>query len=334
MALVYRGLRDRWHAVAEAYDLWHCRGCGLYWLDPLPRIVAETDTHYPADYHAYHREEFSERRRPLARFRSALRRDMLATFFGYPVASSARTGWRRALLRTVLPFFGGRATYGLGPRFPVFVPGGRLLEVGVGDGAVLRLLRDLGWSVGGVDISPVACEVARTRYGILVHQGELATAQLPDASYDVILMSHVLEHASDPLVTLERARSLLSPRGNLIVVVPNAGALGFKLFGRYWGYLDPPRHLWQFSMANLQALAARAGLRVLQKGSLSTLAAAVPWVSWCCYRVEARNADKTPPSPSPVAFRAFGTLLGLAEATLVSFGSTSGEEIFVIGGRT
>jgi hypothetical protein len=166
-----------------------------------------------------------------------------------------------------------------------------------------------------------------------VYQGELATVEIPDRSFDVILMSHVLEHTSDPVATLERARALLSPGGELIIVVPNARALGFGLFGRYWGYLDPPRHLWQFSAANLEALAGRCGLRVKRRGSLHALAAPLPWVSWRCYRVEAGGEAQMPPTPSPAAFRVVGSLLGLAEAALAAMGAAAGEEVFVIAGH-
>jgi 2-polyprenyl-3-methyl-5-hydroxy-6-metoxy-1,4-benzoquinol methylase len=299
----------------------------------LPRLSEQGPTYYPDDYHAYHRETFSEHPRLLASLRNAVRRAVLATFYGYPIPAHRLRGWRRAVLWCTLPLVRGRAIYGLGPRFPSFVANGRLLEVGCGDGTVLSLLRDLGWSVEGVDIGGVARERAWERFRILVHQGELPDVDLPEGAFDVILMSHVLEHVTDPFATLQRARDLLSARGSLLLVVPNARGLGFRLFGRYWGYLDPPRHIWQFSLESLLKLTARAGLRVEQKGSPAPLAVSLPWATWRCYRVEGQNAHKRPPSPSPLAFRLLGHALRLIEATLARLGINSGEEIFLIAGR-
>jgi len=46
--------------------------------------------------------------------------------------------------------------------------------------------------------------------------------QLPikDASFDVLIMSHLLEHISEPLGLLEESYRLLRPKGKLILTIP------------------------------------------------------------------------------------------------------------------
>src|SRR5207245_8002945 len=49
--------------------------------------------------------------------------------------------------------------------------------------------------------------------------------------------------------------------GQFRVFVPNAGGLGHRQFGRNWGGLDPPRHLYHFTPRALRVLMGRAGFR-------------------------------------------------------------------------
>ncbi|MBI4240699.1 MAG: class I SAM-dependent methyltransferase [Candidatus Rokubacteria bacterium] len=137
--------------------------------------------------------------------------------------------------------------------------GGRVLEIGCGRGELLTALRDRGLEVEGVDLSPQAVRMA-SRSGIRVVQGTILTAGFAEESYDLIVMAQVLEHIPDPLGTLQRVRALLRPKGWLYIEVPNAGSFESRLFGRYWGGWDVPRHLYGFSPTTLAALVERAGL--------------------------------------------------------------------------
>lgn len=45
----------------------------------------------------------------------------------------------------------------------------------------------------------------REKFGLTIHQGVLEDLELPTHSFDAIIMNHVLEHVSDPRITLETA---------------------------------------------------------------------------------------------------------------------------------
>ncbi|ODR99964.1 hypothetical protein AUC68_02325 [Methyloceanibacter methanicus] len=62
-------------------------------------------------------------------------------------------------------------------------------------------------------------------------------------SFDVITLSHVLEHVPDPGTTLMQLRELLRGGGHLYIDTPNIDAIGHEVYGRYWQGLDVPRHL-------------------------------------------------------------------------------------------
>jgi SAM-dependent methyltransferase len=80
-----------------------------------------------------------------------------------------------------------------------------LLDVGCGDGALLVELarRRPGWALTGAEISPQASLIAAGRLpSLIVRTYDGARLPWPDASFDVGVLSHVLEHVSDAPATL------------------------------------------------------------------------------------------------------------------------------------
>ena len=119
-------------------------------------------------------------------------------------------------------------------------------------------MRALSWEVHGVEPDPAAAAAARVA-GIDVVTGTLADASWPDASFDAVTMSSVLEHLHDPGVALGSAFRLLAPGGLLHLVTPNGDALGAERFGTHWRGLEAPRHLVLFNRRSLTKLLAGCG---------------------------------------------------------------------------
>jgi SAM-dependent methyltransferase len=122
----------------------------------------------------------------------------------------------------------------------------------------LSTMRDLGWRVEGVDFDPAAAAAAAAR-GLAVRCGSLERQAFPDATFDAITMSHVVEHLPDPLQTLTECARILKPGGRLILWTPNTASLGHHLLKQCWRGLEPPRHLHLFSPASVRALLEKAG---------------------------------------------------------------------------
>jgi 2-polyprenyl-3-methyl-5-hydroxy-6-metoxy-1,4-benzoquinol methylase len=142
---------------------------------------------------------------------------------------------------------------------PAYVAGGKLLDVGCGNGNYLYSLRELGWETYGVEIDEQACHYAREVLGLTVSQGSLAEARFPDAFFDVITLRHVLEHLPDPGRTLATVYRLLREGGSILIEAPNIESLQARFFKARWFHLDIPRHLYHFAPATLQALLQKAG---------------------------------------------------------------------------
>ncbi|MBK7645348.1 MAG: class I SAM-dependent methyltransferase [Planctomycetes bacterium] len=139
----------------------------------------------------------------------------------------------------------------------------RICEFGCGSGTLLQALGALGHSVVGIEPDPAARQVAEER-GIQTYpdNAEAPPAALPNGSFDVVIMCHVLEHCLDPRRAIANARKALRPGGFLICETPNNVALGLKQSGTCWPWLDVPRHLNFFTAESLKRISALAGLNV------------------------------------------------------------------------
>ncbi len=126
--------------------------------------------------------------------------------------------------------------------------------------------------VVGVDREPAALAAARRLAGgrpELVCARDLA-ALAPEAGFDVILATDVLEHLPDDLGFLRAAARRLNPGGRLVLATQNAWSLNWLLEGlvrrlageRAWRGWDPT-HLRFYTPAGLAALLTRAGLAPL-----------------------------------------------------------------------
>lgn len=100
-------------------------------------------------------------------------------------------------------------------------PGNRLLEVGSATGHFLQIGRERGWSVTGIEISRWAARQCARNFGINVILGRYEEMELPACSFDVVVMTHVLEHLQSPRDALSKAWNTLREGGLLLAEVPN-----------------------------------------------------------------------------------------------------------------
>jgi len=119
----------------------------------------------------------------------------------------------------------------------------RCLDLGAGNGMTLRYLSLLGWQATGVEIDPVAAEQAHHVSGCDVRAGSLFDAGFRSGVFNMIHVSHVIEHLPDLKQTLGLCFDLLAPGGRLVVIYPNPNSLLVKRIDRFAVTWDPPRHL-------------------------------------------------------------------------------------------
>jgi len=107
-------------------------------------------------------------------------------------------------------------------RFP---PGGKLYDVGGGNGFVAHALQEAGHPAALVEPGPAGAARARETGVHEVVEATLAGSDLPAGRLDAIGVFDVIEHQADDRAFLELLRRYLRPGGRLYATVPAYGAL-------------------------------------------------------------------------------------------------------------
>lgn len=206
-----------------------CAGCGVLALEPQPDD-AELAAAYASEYYGSSRRKFVA---PLAA--------LVGVFQG---------GRARLVARRV-------------------ARGGRILDIGCGNGGFLEQMKRLGYQVEGTERSPDAAARAPAEASLTIHVGDLLDLELPARAYDAVTLWHVFEHLRQPRETLQRIHELLKPGGSLFLSLPNAESRQAQRYGLAWFHHDPPRHLFGFGPRSLARLLERTGFGVEQVSTWS-----------------------------------------------------------------
>ncbi len=235
--------RDLMFRGERPYDYHTCSVCGAVYQYPTPD-AAQIGSFYPDNYNIY---------QPPGHIRlpPGLDRAWLKRYGGY---AHLATGMLADLAAPITGAFR--------PVPPLrYRPDGILLDVGCGNGKYLLQMRELGWSVKGVEFNQKPVGICRAN-GLDVFHGDLLDAHFADSSFDAITAHHLIEHLPNPAKIVREMARILKPGGQLLVRTPNTGALGRAWLKHYWFADDVPRHLVLFNPASLARLAEASGLRV------------------------------------------------------------------------
>ena len=209
-----------------------CTGCGLVYTNPRPSDADDPEYYKSRYWHDYRSviapdEKFFQRRIPKVRGIAARCVRLLET-----------------------------------------VESPRVLEIGCGVGALSLLLHEgLGESADITAIEPSKghSAFAKQRTGLDVRHGLLdeIASELATASFDLVVMNHVLEHVTSARSVCDRVLELLRPGGCFVIEVPNVEQPGSRL-----SHFFHVAHNFNFSPATLRRLAMLAGFQVKSIESL------------------------------------------------------------------
>lgn len=205
-------------AVVYGYPIFECAYCGVgfVWPQPDATLLGE-----------YYRRHYWE------------------SYLGESAPLYDREDIREHILRPQLKL----AMRLLGHR-----SGARILDVGAGDGSMLRLLREAGFSdARGIEFSDEVAELARNVNGVDV-------TAVPDFSrfqadgFDLITLWAVIEHLRSPAEYVRHASRLLKPGGWFLLMTGDNSSLFARIQGSFDMWMYPPEHLYFFDRRSLRAL--------------------------------------------------------------------------------
>jgi SAM-dependent methyltransferase len=214
--------------TADRYDMGiptrQCEGCGLVMTNPVPSEDA-LSRFYREHYRRYYRKVESPSESHIEEYGLAERARDTAAFF------------KAAGLLDGNP---------------------HILDVGCAEGSLLRAISQVAphSTRVGIEPNPRFGEFARSWAGATVYS-DLAEVEQASARFNLIIINHVLEHIREPVLLLQRLIKLGAPNVRIYVDVPDAA--------RYRSIDDIHiAHLYHFTVASLQNIAARAGLHTIR----------------------------------------------------------------------
>jgi SAM-dependent methyltransferase len=143
------------------------------------------------------------------------------------------------------------------------------LELGCSHGGLVALLRLAGFEASGLELSPWVVDFARRTFDIPMYSGSIENQQIEPGSLDMIALFDVLEHISDPVITLTNCLKLLKPQGTLLIQTPKypENMTYDQMLARDDIFLDQLKaneHLYLYSIRSIREIFHRIGIDYLK----------------------------------------------------------------------
>ncbi len=144
----------------------------------------------------------------------------------------------------------------------------RWLDVGGGHGHFCLYAREVfpGTKFDGLDLASSVLEAEKKGWTDKSYRGlfpDLADRISRETSYDVVSMSHYLEHTRDPKIEIEAAAKILPRGGHLLIELPDPECRFGKIFKSFWLPWFQPQHQHFLSAANLERLLKENGFEAV-----------------------------------------------------------------------
>lgn len=147
---------------------------------------------------------------------------------------------------------------------PKIFPGTTVLDIGCGQGLQLAEIRKLRpyAKLYGMDISPKLVNLARKHVpGGDFQTGDADNLGYADSQFDVVVMTEVLEHLSDPVLALTQLKRVLKPGGWLLMTVPNRDWLRYDWYQDNRMAYQPVDDKW-YCVDEVQSYLKQAGFDI------------------------------------------------------------------------
>ncbi|MEI0579842.1 class I SAM-dependent methyltransferase [Brachyspira pilosicoli] len=134
-----------------------------------------------------------------------------------------------------------------------------ICEIGAFDGLLLSLFKKNNNNVFGYELNDDARNYAKKKYNIDLKENFLESK----SKYDIIILSHVIEHFREPIEILIKIKSMLKEGGFIYIEVPNSPMPNECSYEMLMRYLNT-EHIVNFNMDNLIKFAESANFKIIR----------------------------------------------------------------------
>lgn len=138
----------------------------------------------------------------------------------------------------------------------------KILDIGCGNGGLIQILKERGYkNVVGLDPSETCVSTMRNK-GIEAYHGGLFSKKTIEKTFDLVILSHVLEHIYDLSNAITNVKNYLKPNGLVYAETPNA-----TKYPEYYivpNYYFDTEHINHFSKLHQQNLFESYGYKLIE----------------------------------------------------------------------
>ncbi len=131
---------------------------------------------------------------------------------------------------------------------------GKVLEIGCGNGFLLKTLEAAGYDCYGVEPSPLAFGYAKNDLGLQVENSFLAESSFYNEQFDIVILIDVVEHVINMQAMMQELKKVLKPDGMIFIGTGNIGSLNARLAKQNWGYFLSWEHVSFFNKKSMHRL--------------------------------------------------------------------------------
>lgn len=135
----------------------------------------------------------------------------------------------------------------------------KVCEIGAFDGLLLNIFKKNGCDVYGYELNDNARLYAKNKYDIDLKPNFLESEE----KYDIIMLSHVIEHFKNPFDVLIKIKNMLKDNGYLYIEVPNSPNKNQCSYDILMRYLST-EHIVNFNIENLKMFVKKADLNIIE----------------------------------------------------------------------
>lgn len=139
-------------------------------------------------------------------------------------------------------------------------PSTQILEIGSGLGYLTYSLIKADYNVTGLDVSQTAVTSAANAFGDhFICKDLFEFAESYPESYDIVILTEVIEHVSKPLDFIDAIIRLLKPGGRAIITTPNKSFYPSEVI---WASDLPPVHCWWLGEESMTFIADKLNIGI------------------------------------------------------------------------